>query len=136
METFNINRYIIEVESDHKKEGDTVNVYIRANNAKQYKFVYRLVWNFGESIRNLAGRAFGRYTMGTPPDGRAEIQAGIVDESGARRYTMTVDKLQTLYKDFENFVADCTEAEYKENKESITAVYALIHKHINAGFKK
>ena len=65
-----------------------------------------------------------------------DAKNGIVDESGARRYTMTVEKLQTLYKDFENFVADCTEAEYKENKESITAVYALIHKHINEGFKK
>lgn len=136
METFNINRYIIEVASERKKEGDTVNVYIRANNSRKYKFVYRLVWYMGDNTMDLARRAFAHYTMGTPPDGRAEIQAGIVDESGARRYTMTVDKLQTLYKDFENFVADCTEAEYKENKESITAVYALIHKHINAGFKK
>ena len=136
METFNINRYIIEVASDHKKEGDTVNVYIRANNAKKYKFVYRLFWYMGDNTIDIARRAFGHYTMGTPPDGRAEIQAGIVDESGARRYTMTIDELQTLYKRFENFVADCTQQEYQENKSAIIAVYTLIKKHIDAEIKK
>jgi len=132
METFYINRYIIEVASDHKKVGDVVNVYIRANNAKKYKFVYRFVWYMGDNTMDLARRAFSRYTRGTtPPDGRAEIQAGMVDESGARRYTMKLEQLQALYKQFENFVADCTKQEYEENKQAITEVYTLIHKHIN-----
>lgn len=57
---------------------------------------------------------------------------GIIDESGCARYTMTLAQLQTLYKKFENFVADCTQQEYNENKAAIIAVYTLLHKHINA----
>lgn len=57
---------------------------------------------------------------------------GFLDGSGARRYTMPLDELQDLYKRFENFVADCTEQEYRANKEHITAVYTLLHRHINA----
>lgn len=56
---------------------------------------------------------------------------GIIDESGCARYTMTKQQLQDLYRVFENFVADCTQQEYNENKQAITAVYTLIHKHIN-----
>ena len=61
-----------------------------------------------------------------------EDERGFVDESGCRRYTMSREQLQALYKQFENFVADCTKQEYDENKQAITAVYTLIHKHINA----
>ena len=57
---------------------------------------------------------------------------GVIDESGCRRYTLTLPQLQGLYKQFEEFVADCTQQEYNENKAAITAVYTLIHKHINA----
>ena len=57
---------------------------------------------------------------------------GFADETGAMRYTMPEPELQDLYKRFENFVADCTQQEYNENKQAITAVYTLIHKHINA----
>jgi len=63
-------------------------------------------------------------------------QRGIIDETGCRRYTMPLDRLQALYKQFENFVADCTQQEYNENKAAITAVYTLIHKHINAEIYK
>lgn len=55
----------------------------------------------------------------------------IIDEMGCSRYTMSREQLQTLYKQFEDFVADCTQQEYTENKQAITAVYSLIHKHIN-----
>ena len=61
---------------------------------------------------------------------------GVIDESGCRRYTMQLPELQDLYKRFENFVADCTQQEYNENKAAITAVYTLIHKHINAEIYK
>lgn len=60
----------------------------------------------------------------------------IIDESGCARYTMTKQQLQNLYKALENFVADCTQQEYNENKQAITAVYTLIHKHINAETNK
>ena len=63
-------------------------------------------------------------------------QRGIIDETGCRRYTMTLEQLQALYKQFENFIADCTKQEYDENKQAITAVYTLIHKHINTEYYK
>ena len=112
-----------------KKPGETVPVTIRFErpNAK-YKSVYGIVWNIGDNAVDLARRAFAHYKMGT-----RLIQCGIIDETGCQRYTMTMERLQALYRQFENFVADCTKQEYEENKESINAVYALIHKHINAG---
>lgn len=64
------------------------------------------------------------------------VRNGIIDESGARRYTMTRDELQDLYKRMENFVADCTRREYEENQSAISAVYTLIHEHINAEIGK
>ena len=57
---------------------------------------------------------------------------GVIDESGCRRYTLTLPELQGLYWKFEDFVADCTQQEYNENKAAITAVYTLINKHLNA----
>lgn len=57
---------------------------------------------------------------------------GVIDESGCRRYTLTLPDLQGIYKRFEEFVADCTQEEYNDNKSAITAVYTLIHKHMNA----
>lgn len=56
------------------------------------------------------------------------------DETGCLRYTMTFSELQELYMDFENFVADCTQDEYKEYKDAIIRVYTLLHKHINMAF--
>ena len=67
---------------------------------------------------------------------REREQRGIIDEIGCKRYTMTLKQLQALYKQFENFVADCPQQEYNENKSAIIAVYALIHKHINAEINK
>lgn len=132
METYRIEHYIVEVETDGKKPGETVNVTIQSErpNAK-YKSVYGLVWYIGDNATDLARRAFVHYKMGTRPDGKDIIQRGIIDEMGCQRYTMTLEQLQALYKKFENFVADCTQEEYNENKSAITAVYTLIHKHIN-----
>ena len=45
METYRIEHYIVEVETDGKKPGETVNITIQSErqNAK-YKSVYGLVW--------------------------------------------------------------------------------------------
>lgn len=67
---------------------------------------------------------------------REREQRGIIDESGCARYTMTKQQLHAMYRQFENFVADCTQQEYNENKQAITAIYTLIHKHINAEIYK
>ena len=56
----------------------------------------------------------------------------IIDADGAHRYCLTYGTLVNLYKNLEDFIADCTKAEYEANKDAINAVNALIHKHINA----
>ena len=61
---------------------------------------------------------------------------GFLDSEGCRRYTMTLAQLQALYKSVEDFIADCTQKEYNENKAAIIAVFSLIHKHINAEIYK
>lgn len=58
-------------------------------------------------------------------------QRGFVDESGCRRYTMTLEQLKDTYEKFVNFVVDCTQQEYDDNELAIIAIYALMHKHIN-----
>lgn len=55
---------------------------------------------------------------------------GIIDETGARRYTMTIPELDELYKMYERFVADCPRSEYENYKDAINAIYTLIHQHI------
>ena len=52
----------------------------------------------------------------------------------AIRYTMPMDTLQQAYKMLENFVADCTQQEYDENKQAINAVITLLHKHIQSNY--
>ena len=56
----------------------------------------------------------------------------IIDADGAHRYCLPYGMLVNLYKNLEDFIADCTKAEYEANKDAINAVNALIHKHINA----
>ena len=53
----------------------------------------------------------------------------IVDINMAKRYTMSNEELNQLYKKLEKFIADCTFQEYQENKDAINGVLSLIHKH-------
>ena len=132
METYKIDHYIINVEINEAYRPGvkaTVTVKPERPNAK-YASVYLLLMSPDDTPKDLAQRAFLHYKMGTKPDERIAIQRGIIDETGCARYTMTEQQLQSLYKTFENFVADCTKSEYEENKASITAIYTLIHKHI------
>ena len=133
METYYIEHYNIIVENGQKGHpGDKAIVTIKSArpNAK-YASVYEILKFPDDTPKDLAKRAFIHYKMGTKPDGRVAIQRGIIDETGCARYTMTLDKLNALYKQFEDFIADCPQQEYNENKQAITAVYSLIHKHIN-----
>lgn len=133
METYNIEHYTIEVGiSEATRPGDMVKVTIKSNrpNAK-YASVYSLMAYPDDTPKDMARRAYAHYKMGTRPDGKIIIQRGILDETGSERYTMTLEQLSALYKKFEDFVADCTQQEYNENKAAITAVYTLMHKHIN-----
>lgn len=84
--------------------------------------VAKVVGTMDEADRAMKGYGYAR--------------VGIVDETGCMRYTMTLPELQGLYKKMEDFVADCTQQEYNENKSAIIAVYTLIKKHIDAEIKK
>lgn len=136
METYYINGFVVEVENDNAKPGDMVNVYIHSRNANQYKSCYRLFWYGGDNAIDIAKRAYCHYKMGTRPDGNFMLKPTIIDQDGSERYTMNLDQLQSLYKRFEDFVADCTKQEYTENKSAIIAVLSLIHKHMNAEIYK
>ena len=138
METFYIEHYVITVETTQAtKVGDNVNVAIKSTRPNsKYSSVYSLLMYIDDTAMDLAQRAYYHYKLGTGPVKRKLIQRGIVDETGCARYTMNLDQLNALYKKFEDFVADCTQEEFNENKSAITAVYTLIHKHINAEIYK
>lgn len=51
----------------------------------------------------------------------------IVDEVGATRHAMSKEELDELYKRLNNFIADCTIEEAKENRDAIVKVQTLIH---------
>lgn len=133
METFYIEHYVVNVEiNEAYRPGVKATVTVKSErpNAK-YASVYSVLMFPDDTPKDLAKRAFINYKLGTRPDGKIAIQRGILDETGCERYTMTLKQLNALYKKFEDFVADCPQDEYDENKAAIIAVFALIHKHIN-----
>lgn len=138
METFYIDKYEIKVDADNARVGELVDVYVQLRESAKFVSCYRVTRMVDDTIKDLAKRAYVRSMMGTEPDSKTwneKKKRGIVDETGATRYTMTVDSLNRLYKRLEDFIADCTQQEYDENKVAIAATMALIHKHINAESK-
>lgn len=57
---------------------------------------------------------------------------GVVETDGTQRYSLTREHLEQLYKEVEDFVADCPREEYEENKETISSFLSLLHHHINS----
>ena len=138
METYRIEHYNIIVETNQTtRPGDNVIVTVKSARANaKYAYAYSLLMSPDDTTKDLAERAFFHYKFGTRPDRKDIIQRGIIDETGCQRYTMNLGQLQSLYKQFENFVADCPQQEYNENKSAIIAVLSLIHKHMNAEIYK
>lgn len=58
-----------------------------------------------------------------------------VDEVGAIRHAMSDKELNELYKRLENFIADCTFEEAKENRDAFVKVETLIHQRIRENKK-
>lgn len=50
-----------------------------------------------------------------------------VDDMGANRHAMSYDELNELYKRLDNFIADCTFEEAKENRDAFVKVKTMIH---------
>lgn len=53
-----------------------------------------------------------------------------IDEVGATRHAISDKELNELYKRLENFIADCTIEEAKENRDAFVKVETLIHQRI------
>lgn len=53
--------------------------------------------------------------------------AKFVDDIGATRHQMSYDELNELYKRLDNFIADCTFEEAKENRDAFVKVKTMIH---------
>lgn len=54
-----------------------------------------------------------------------------VDEVGAIRHAMSDKELNELYKRLENFIADCTIEEAKENRDAINRYNEVIEKYFD-----
>lgn len=50
-----------------------------------------------------------------------------IDEVGATRHAMSDKELNELYKRLENFIADCTIEEAKENRDAFVKVQTMIY---------
>lgn len=50
-----------------------------------------------------------------------------VDDMGAKRHAMSYKDLDDLYKRLDNFIADCTVEEAKDNRDVFVKVKTLIH---------
>ena len=70
---------------------------------------------------------------GTAPGNRGKsFQIMIIDESGAKRHTMTRAELERLYKEIERFVADSTLDECYANEKAITGIETMIHQRMRS----
>lgn len=52
---------------------------------------------------------------------------GFKDEQGVTRHAMPRFKIESLYNQLQNFIADCTVDEYKANEQAFTAIKTLLH---------
>lgn len=55
------------------------------------------------------------------------IRKGFTDEQGVTRHAMPRRKVESLYNQLQNFIADCTVEEYKANEQAFTAIKTLLH---------
>lgn len=55
------------------------------------------------------------------------IRKGFTDEQGVTRHAMPRRKVESLYNQLQNFIADCTVEEYKAHEQAFTAVKTLLH---------
>lgn len=133
MATFKIGRIQAEIKNELEFcVGINTEVIITSPYIKDRKFVYKVPVYKHDEMFDVAARAVLHYNKNHIPDRTIAVKVGIIDTDGSRRYTMTLDALNRLYMNFEDFVADCTQEEYNKYKESIIGVYSLMHKHINA----
>lgn len=62
--------------------------------------------------------------------------AAFTDNQGATRHAMSREQLEKLYKDFENFIADLTIQEWRDNMLELARVKTMIAERIRETYKK
>ena len=62
--------------------------------------------------------------------------AGYKDEAGATRHAMERKELNELYKQLENFIADLTIQEWRDNMSELSRVKTMIADRIRETYKK
>ena len=61
---------------------------------------------------------------------------GFKDETGATRHAMERKELNELYKQLENFIADLTIQEFRDNMSELARVKTMIADRIRETYKK
>lgn len=61
---------------------------------------------------------------------------GFKDETGATRHAMERKELNELYKKLENFIADLTIQEFRDNMSELARVKTMIADRIRETYKK
>ena len=50
-----------------------------------------------------------------------------IDEYGVQRHAMNRKEIESLYKQLDNFIGDCTVEEFRANEQAFTAIKTLLH---------
>lgn len=105
--------------------------------AKEYAYIRQdgieiIVTEFGRFVTIGQGNGM---TVAKSMDEAEKIMAalgytrkGFKDEQGVTRHAMPRGKVESLYNQLQNFIADCTVEEYKANEQAFTAIKTLLHK--------
>ena len=105
--------------------------------AKEYAYIRQdgieiIVTEFGRFV--TIGQGHGM-TVAKSMDEAEKILAatgytrkGFKDEQGVTRHAMPRGKVESLYNQLQNFIADCTVDEYKAHEQAFTAIKTLLHK--------
>lgn len=96
-------------------------------------------WHLGTYLHLRKIRKVGdietvnNYQLGRLNEAKANKQIDFVkvtefvDDMGAKRHAMSYKDLDDLYKRLDNFIADCTVEEAKDNRDVFVKVKTLIH---------
>lgn len=55
----------------------------------------------------------------------------MIDEQGIERHTWPAERVQRLYRDLENFIADLTRQEYRQFETDFAGVKTILHERMN-----
>lgn len=54
----------------------------------------------------------------------------MIDELGVQRHTFSRERLESLYRELDHFIADCTRDEYQKEIKHFIGIKTLLHTRI------